>query len=260
MLSARRAMLRPMTTPTLVGPRDHALVARLSHYLALTAEERAALTEMQGAERRVAAGETLVEQGGPIAALYAVRHGWLHSSVRLPDGGRQILRFHYSGDLVGTSSIAWSRAAATITAVSDCFVAEVPKTALGRVFANERRLGGLLYAVAAAENVALADRLTSIGRMDALHRLATLLLDIVARLRVTAGGVVDTIELPLTQTDLGDALGLTKVHVNRTFREMEARGMIARSGRRLTILDEPALIAFTGFVDRHEEIATDWLA
>ena len=95
--------------------------------------------------------------------------------------------------------------------------------------------------------------------MNALQRLGTLLLGIVARLRVTAGGVVDTIDLPLTQTDIGDATGLTKVHVNRTFREMEERGMIARSGKRLTILDEAGLSAVTGFVDRYREVATDWL-
>ena len=49
---------------------------------------------------------------------------------------------------------------------------------------------------------------------------------------------IQAIELPLTQTDIGDALGLTKVHVNRTFREMEERGMIARSGKRVTMLDD----------------------
>jgi CRP-like cAMP-binding protein len=254
-----------MTLASPVTARGNALVARLAHYLPLTASEQAALSAIQRPDRRVSAGETLSEQGGPVDSLFIVQQGWLHSSVRLAprggasEGGRQILRFHYSGDLIGTSSIAWSRAAATLTAISDCVVADVPKAALGRLFGQEERLGGLLYAVAAAESVALSDRLTSIGRMNALQRLSTLLLDIVARLRVTAGGVVDTIDLPLTQTDIGDATGLTKVHVNRTFREMEARGMIARSGRRLTILDEAGLIAFTGFVDRHEEVATDWL-
>jgi CRP-like cAMP-binding protein len=82
---------------------------------------------------------------------------------------------------------------------------------------------------------------------------------VLARLRVTAGGVVDTIELPLTQTDLGDALGLTKVHVNRTFRALEAKSMIRRDGRRVTILDEAGMTAATGFVDRYREVATEWL-
>ncbi|MFS0771999.1 Crp/Fnr family transcriptional regulator [Sphingomonas sp. 1P08PE] len=236
-----------------------ALSVRLAHYLPLTAAEVAALEDMQGSRRRLLAGETLIEAGGPIDALFVVQQGWLHSSTRPVIGGRQILRFHYPGDLIGTSSIAWSRASATLTAVSDGIVTEVPKAKLGELLADQGRLAGLLYAVAAAENVALSDRLTSVGRMNAIQRLATLLLDMLARLRVTAGGVVDSFDLPLTQTDLGDALGLTKVHVNRTVREMETRGMISRAGRRIRILDEAALVAFTGFVDRHAEIATDWL-
>lgn len=242
------------------GIRRSALSARLSTYLPLTPEELAVVDGLESRERRLRSGELLLEEGGgPVENLYVIQQGWLHASVRLPTGGRQILRFNYPGDLIGTSSIAWSRAAQTLTAVSDCIVAEVPKMALGRLFGAGGRLGALLFAVMAADNVALSDRLTSIGRTDAIRRLATLLLDIRARLRVTAGGVVDTIELPLTQADLGDALGLTKVHVNRTFREMEARGMIARNGRRVTILDDQSLMAFTGFVDRYATIATDWL-
>ncbi|KQR88108.1 hypothetical protein ASG07_00580 [Sphingomonas sp. Leaf343] len=232
---------------------------RLARYVDLTGHERDALAALIESERRLSAGQLLQEQGGPVDGLFVVQQGWLHSSKRLATGGRQILRFHYSGDLIGTSSIAWSVAAASLTAVSDCIVAVVPKANLGRLFAAHPRIGGLLYAVACAEKVAMADRLTTIGRMNALQRLTMLLLDVLARLRVTAGGVVDTIDLPLTQTDLGDALGLTKVHVNRTFRALEAKAMIRRDGRRVTMLDEAGMIAATGFVDRYREVATEWL-
>ena len=142
-----------------------------------------------------------------------MRQGWLHSSAKLVTGGRQILRFHYAGDLIGTSSIAWAQAANTITAVSDCVVSELSKVNLGRIFKAQPRLAGLLYAMAAAENVAMSDRLASIGRTDAIERLATLLLDILARLRVTAGGVIESFDLPLTQKDIGDAVGLTPLVV-----------------------------------------------
>ena len=237
-----------------------ALLNRLGRYLDLTDDERAAIEMMQSAPRRLTPGETLIHEGGRSDSMYVVQQGWLHASTRLPAGGRQIVKFHYAGDFMGTSSIAWTYASTTITAIVDCIVAEVPKTALGRLFAHEGRLGGLLYAIAASESVAMADRLTSVGRMNALDRVTTLLLDMIARLRVTAGGIVDSFDMPLTQADIGDATGLTKVHVNRTLREMERRGMIARTGRRLRLIDEPALIAATGFVDRYSVVATDWLA
>ena len=236
-----------------------ALLNRMGRYLDLTDEERGAIEAMQAPPRRLAPGETLMQEGGQNDAMYVVEHGWLHSSARLAMGGRQIVRFHYAGDLMGVSAIAWSQSATTLTAIVDCTVAEVPKVALGHLFANERRLGGLLYAIAAAESVAMADRLTSVGRMNAIDRVTTLLLDMVARLRVTAGGIVDSFEMPLTQADIGDATGLTKVHVNRTLREMERRGMIARAGKRVRLIAEPAMIEATGFVDRYAVVATDWL-
>jgi CRP-like cAMP-binding protein len=222
--------------------RRSALTARLERYLDLTDDERDALDWAERRETRLPAGDILMQEGGQVDALYVVQQGWLHSSQVLISGARQILRFHYAGDLVGTSSIAWARAANTLTAVSDCIVSELSKVNLGKIFRAQPRLAALLYAMAAAENVAMADRLASIGRTDALIRLATLLLDILARLRVTAGGVVESFDLPLTQKDVGDAVGLTKVH-----------------GRRVRILDEARLVEFTGFVDRYATIQTDWL-
>jgi CRP/FNR family transcriptional regulator, anaerobic regulatory protein len=239
--------------------RRSALINRLERYLQLTEEERDALDWAERREMRVTAGARLMEQGGSIDQLYVVQQGWLHSSIELKTGGRQILRFHYPGDLVGTSSIAWARAANTLTAVSDCIVSELSKANLGRIFKAQPRLAGLLYAMAAAENVAMSDRLASIGRTDAIERLATLFLDILARLRVTAGGVIESFDLPLTQKDIGDAVGLTKVHVNRTLGEMERRGMIERTAKRVRIVNEAELVAFTGFVDRYATVQTDWL-
>ncbi|HEX8388063.1 MAG TPA: Crp/Fnr family transcriptional regulator [Sphingomonas sp.] len=239
--------------------RRSALTARLERYLQLNEDERDALDWAERRELRVPAGSVVMEEGGAVDSLFVVQQGWLHSSLNLKSGGRQILRFHYPGDLIGTSSIAWNQAANTITAVSDCIVSELAKVNLGRIFRAQPRLAALLYAMAAAENVAMSDRLASIGRTDAIERLATLLLDILARLRVTAGGVIESFDLPLTQKDIGDAVGLTKVHVNRTLGEMERRGMIERNGRRVRIVDEAELVAFTGFVDRYATVQTDWL-
>ncbi|HVF93076.1 MAG TPA: helix-turn-helix domain-containing protein, partial [Sphingomonas sp.] len=129
----------------------------------------------------------------------------------------------------------------------------------GRLFRDHPRLGALLYAVSASENVAMADRLTSIGRTDGMTRIATLLLDIRSRLRVADGIHGATFELPLTQQDLGDAVGLTKTHVNRGLKALAETGLIERDGRVIRINDVDALSALVDFRDRHGHVATDWL-
>lgn len=239
--------------------RRSALVTRLEHHIALTADERAALEEVSRRELRLKPGTTVMVQDRANEHLYVVQQGWVHSARVLANGARQIVGFHYAGDLIGTSSIAWGVASNTVTAVDDCIVAELTKAELGRLFLQYPRLAGALYAISASDFVAMGDRLTSIGRMGAVERLSVMLLDMLARLRVTAGGVVDSFDLPLTQQDIGDAVGLTKVHVSRTFGEMERRGLIARTGRRLRVLAEQEMIAMTGFVDRHGVIETGWI-
>lgn len=239
-------------------PRD-ALVIRLEHYLPLTAAERQALERISQSAVRLKPGDPLMVQDQPNDQLHIVQQGWVHSSRTLVSGARQIVGFHYAGDVVGTSSIAWSVATNTVTAVGDCIVSVLPKADFGRLFTDEPRLAATLYAIAAADFVSMGDRLTSVGRMGAVERLSVMLLDMLSRLRVTAGGVVDSFDLPLTQQDIGDAVGLTKVHVSRTFGEMERQGLIARTGRRLRVLREREMIAMTGFVDRHCVIATDWI-
>ena len=239
--------------------RRSALITKLEQYIALTGAERDALEEVSRREMRLKPGQTLMVQDRPNEQLYVVQQGWVHSARALANGARQIVGFHYAGDLVGTSSLAWNLASNTVTAVGDCIVSEMTKSELGRFFVQQPRLAGVLYAIAVAEFVAMGDRLTSIGRMGAVERLSVMLLDMLGRLRVTAGGVIDSFDLPLTQQDIGDAVGLTKVHVSRTFGEMERRGLIQRNGRRVRVLAEHEMIAMTGFVDRHGVIETDWI-
>jgi hypothetical protein len=53
--------------------------------------------------------------------------------------------------------------------------------------------------------------------------------------------------LPLTQIDLGDALGLSSVHVNRTLQDLRKRRLLSFGDKRLTILNLPELEALAGF-------------
>ena len=235
------------------------LAAKLSRYLQLTPGEAAALNRLELHERRLRSGDVLSRENEPSDLLWIVRGGWLQSSSRLPSGERQILRFHYKGDLIGLSSIAWAETAETLTAVSDCMVAPFQRRLLGHVFVAEPRLASMLYAVAAAEAVVMSDRLQSLGRSDARARLSSILLGIISRLRHADPRVTDSFHLPLTQTELGDAAGLTKVHVNRTLRDMEEDKLIARIGRTVRLVNEPKMIALSGFKDRLQHIATDWL-
>jgi len=236
-----------------------ALETRLAQHLTLTFAERDALQWLERRERRFEAGEVVVRQGEETDLLHIVAAGWLHGSVSLGSGERQILRFYFVGNVTTTFSIAWEYSAATLTAVSPCTLYEVHRPALGQLFQKHPRLGALLYGVSASEHVAMADRLVSIGRTDGMTRVATLLLDIRSRLRLVDGPGGAVFELPLTQQDLGDAVGLTKTHVNRSLKALEAAGLLEREGKIIRITDVDRLSEMVEFQDRHGHVAVDWV-
>lgn len=235
------------------------LAERFGRYLPLFESERRALSALGETERHVARGAVLRREQAPAREMFVVRRGWLFSSMLLPEGNRQILCLHLPGDLAADTSLPWGNAPFSLTAATDAIVCVVEKTALRDLFVQHPRLGMLMLALAQAERVALADRLASVGRTAARSRVAALIVDAYCRLRLAGEPVVDGFVLPLTQEEIGDATGLTSVHVNRMMRQLVEEQLIARVGGRIRILDEARLVALGHHVDRMAEIDTSWL-
>jgi CRP/FNR family transcriptional regulator len=238
---------------------DSCLVERLGHYLRLTSREAAAFAELEGAERVYRRGSLIRREHDRAHEVYVVNSGWLLSFVLLDDGSRQILRLHLPGDMVGLSCAAFNKATESLVALTDVRLSPVEKTALNRLFVEHPRLGALLFVIAQAEKVSLSDRLASLGRTSAKARVAALILDTVARLRVMNATLGDSFAFPLTQEEIGDATGLTAVHVNRMIRALVEEGLISRQANQLTILNEDRLAEIANYVNRYAALDTDWL-
>lgn len=233
------------------------LAERFSRHVRLSAAESDALARLEEQERRYRRGNVVISENEPARELFIVRSGWLHSSVVLGNGSRQIMRFHFQAELVGLPLLAFRDSPETVTCVTDAVLAPTSRERIATLMTDHPRLAGLLLALSVAGRVSLADRLASIGRTSARARVASLLCDIYLRMRLL--GLADGgIQLPLTQEEIGDATGLTAVHVNRMMRALGEDGIIDRNGSHLRVLDEAGLCGEANFVDR-TEIDTDWL-
>lgn len=155
----------------------------------------------------------------------------------LRNGTRQILRFHLPGDIVGLPLLAFAESPESVTAVTDARLAPIPRDRIAALLAQDSGLAVRMLALALAERVWLGNRLASIGRTSARTRIASLLCELFARVRQAHGSDADTIRIPLTQEEIGDATGLTAVHVNRMMRRLVGDGIIARNGNEVRVLD-----------------------
>ncbi len=235
------------------------LAERLGRYLHLVESERRALAQLEETERRVPRGSVLRAEQASMREIYVVQNGWLYSSMLLADGNRQILSLHLPGEFAGDTDLPWSNATFTLTAATDVTVRTIDRLALRELFERHPRLGLLLHTLAQAERVALADRLASVGRTSAKARVAALLVDVLRRLRASMEPIENGIPLPLTQEEIGDATGLTAVHVNRMMRRLADEGLISRANGRVRVLDEHRLATVANHIDRSGTIDTGWL-
>lgn len=236
------------------------LAERLSHYVRLSEAESASLARLEEQERAYRRGAVVIRENEGPREMFIVRSGWLHSSGVLGNGSRQILRFHFQGDILGLPLLAFSEPPETVTAVTDVVLSPFSREKLGQIIGEHPRLGALFLALSVAERVALADRLASIGRTSARARVGSLICEIVSRMR-RLGAVSENgyVQLPLTQEDIGDATGLTSVHVNRMMRALADDGVIERNGgNHVRLLDEKRLIADSNYIDR-TGLETGWL-
>lgn len=233
------------------------LADRFSRHIRLSSGEREALVALEEQERHYRRGAVVISENQPGREIFVVRRGWLHSSVVLGNGSRQIMRFHFQAELVGLPLLAFRDSPETVTCVTDAVLATTSRERVAALVADHPRLAALLLALTVAGRVSLADRLASIGRTSARARVASLLCDIYRRLRdlgLADGGL----QLPLTQEEIGDATGLTAVHVNRMMRALGEDGVIERNGSHLRVLDEQRLCVEANFLDR-SDIETSWL-
>ncbi|WP_310101667.1 Crp/Fnr family transcriptional regulator [Sphingomonas sp. BE138] len=201
----------------------------------------------------------LRREGEPPRYIYLLIDGWVGASVLLPGGERQIVKFHLPGDVLGTPSMCLAQAADTLTALTAVRVSRVPLASFGALFRSSPHFAASMFLSVQRERVALMDRLAAVGRTAAIARVAALLLDIDERLRAAGLAADGHFELPVTQEQIGDHLGLTAVHVNRVFRQMVDDKLIARERQRISLLDAPRLRSMSARQPRSVARDLNWL-
>jgi CRP-like cAMP-binding protein len=99
------------------------------------------------------------------------------------------------------------------------------------------RIAAALWRETLIEAAIFREWVLNVGRREAHTRLAHVLCELVVRLEVVGLVKDHACDLPITQGEFADAIGVTPVHVNRVLQTMRAEGLIELNGDRLNIPD-----------------------
>ncbi|CAN5487428.1 Crp/Fnr family transcriptional regulator [soil metagenome] len=223
------------------------LVEKLSRRDELSGAERQALGALLGPERGVAAGSLIIQPGDRPTHSTFLRSGFCARYSLTVGGDRQLTEINVPGDFVDLHSLMMKQMDHGIVALSDCVIAPAQHGDLRRLTEQHPHLTRLLWLETVIDGAIHRQWLVTMGRQNAASRLAHLICELYLRLEAAGQAADQRFAVPLTQTDLGDVLGLTPVHVNRVMMELRHEALIEWKGAQVTILDWAQLAAFAEF-------------
>lgn len=217
------------------------LLEKLQHYKDLDKHEIQMLRSAPTQKRRLEKGSYIIEAGEKPPAVHLMIDGWACRCKMLSDGREQIMGYLIKGDLCDLHVTLLSRMDHSIRAITATTVGMVPEESINRIIEDFPRLARALFWSLMVDEAIARHWILNIGLRSAEARVAHLFCELLVRFQV-AGLIQDhTLEMPLTQANLGEALSLTPVHVNRVLQRLRQKGLIRLTRKELTILDPEGL-------------------
>ena len=184
---------------------------------------------------------SVVPDGDVQQPVYLVAEGWGYSYYDFPDGRRHVVDVHIPGEIVGVAAACGSRPAPRLGTLTQMTAARLDGAELCQRQGTSAEMAIGIGRLLAVEQSDLVEQMASLSRHTAYERVAALLLRLYRRVeqRAPRGGTV--FPCPVSQQVIGDMLGLSVVHVNRSLRRLAEDGILHKRASDVEILDARAL-------------------
>jgi len=211
----------------------------------LREEDVARIEAIVYARRRVKRGEALFNAGDPFNAVYAIRSGFLKTTVLNDDGREQVTGFYMGGELLGLDGIGTGTYNGNAVALEDCEVCVLPFSLVEEIGREIPIMQRHLHSVLSREIVRDHGVMMLLGSMRAEERLAAFLLNLSKRF-TRRGYSHSDFHLRMTREEIGSYLGLKLETVSRLFSRFQDDGVIEVQQKHVRILDIEGLQAVLG--------------
>lgn len=233
-------------------PQEHALeplLRKLRYWASFDEADEQALLALPHEIREIQPQHYIVrERDRPIHSCVMLS-GYSFRHKLVGTGLRQIVSLHMKGDLVDLQNSLLGIADHSVQTLVRSRVAMIPRDAIRQIAFERPQIGFAMWRDTLVDGSIFREWVVNVGRRDARSRLAHLLCEFALRLKVAGLGDHTDYELPMTQEQLADALGLTPVHVNRTIKTLERDGLITRSSTRSIQIGDWKKLADVGDFD-----------
>jgi CRP-like cAMP-binding protein len=213
------------------------MIRKLESIFTLSDDEKQALLSLPMQVMAIKADQDLVRQGDRPSRSCLILSGFAATYKMTVGGKRQIVSFNLPGDIPDLQSLHLKTLDTSIGTISTCRVGFITHEALRDLCTRYPRIAAALWRETLIDAAIFREWVLNVGQREAYQRMAHVLCELLMRLRAVGLAEDHACDLPITQSEFADALGVTTVHVNRVLQEMRADGLIELKGERLNIPD-----------------------
>ncbi|WP_336971679.1 Crp/Fnr family transcriptional regulator [Sphingobium aromaticiconvertens] len=207
----------------------------------LTADDLAALEAVANDVRTLPARQTFIRQHEPVHFSTYLIEGLMCRYMDDREGLRQLVALHVTGDFVDLHGYPLRYLDHDLATITPCQIVTVPHERLDQLMENRPHLAKLLWFSTLMDAAIHREWIFALGRLDAVGRVAHFFCETEAKLRAVGLSDGRRFALPITQADLGEACGITSVHMNRMLRDLREDGILRFWGGKAEILDRARL-------------------
>lgn len=229
-------------------PDIDVLLRMLSRRDELTVEEIRLLTTLPRRRRAFVRGETIIPSHAEPIECGFLLEGFAGREIMVGEGGRQLTAIRVPGDFLDLYTLLMRVTDHAVVALTSCVVTFISHRDLLQLLERSPHLGRLLWLATTLDGAIQRNMSVSVGRRDALTRMANLICDLYLRLEIVGLAERHEMRIPLSQATLGDLLGISAVHVNRTLQTLRRRKVVSwNTSGDVVIRDYDRLAAIAGF-------------
>ena len=220
----------------------------LEKHAKLSSKDKDSLASLiSGKPRRIQPRQQIVREGETRRTLLYLISGWACRYKHLEDGRCQILSFILPGDFCHCYIPFLGEMDHSVRTITDALAVEVDCEAFDALLESSSPLFGAFHASYLAEAAILREWVLSLGQRTATERCAHIICELFWRLRAVGLTHDLSFKFPLTQEEVGGAIGVSTVHANRVFQSLRNTGLIEQRGKTLKIVGLKALESFASF-------------
>jgi len=234
------------------------LLRKLGTHTPLDDADRQALLALPHSLKTMEPQGYLVREGEAPHYCGVIVSGFAFRQKLTGDGSRQIVSLHIPGDPLDFQNLYLDESDHNVQALTRAEVAIIARADLQALAHARPAIDRAISVMNLIEASVFREWILNVGRRAAPARVAHVLCELAVRLEAQGLANGDGYQLPMTQEQLADVVGLTPVHVNRTLKALEAGGLLKRDKRRVSFPDWDALREVGDFNQRylHMEVQT----